>query len=405
MRDKCLGSRLNRVALLSVALAMGLLLTVKHAEAVPNSKKNNVAQTAKKKPEAKAAAPKATQKSQARAPKAVTTTNKQAASPAHRKQGAAGQAKAKRSVGVANANGSRQRPVAQQGRALTTQHAVPVRAVRSSAAHRLSLGEQLGLRHRDDPLELSASVALVMDQETNEILFSKNEAAVLPIASITKLMTGLVVADADLSPYELITITQADVDTYKGSSSRLAVGTTLSREELMHLSLMSSENRAAHALGRTYPGGMSVFVRKMNEKARALGMADTQFVEPTGLSSANRSSARDLAILTAAAYQRPVLRELSTSPSHYLDVGQRVLRFNNSNRLIHNPAWEIGLQKTGYISEAGRCLVMQARIAGRQMIMVLLDSSGKTSRADDAERMRKWIEATTLMQWPERPRS
>jgi D-alanyl-D-alanine endopeptidase (penicillin-binding protein 7) len=270
---------------------------------------------------------------------------------------------------------------------------------------RSSFGEKLGLRHRDDPLELSASVALVMDQETQEILFSKNESAVLPIASITKLMTGLIVADANLPLFESITITQDDVDTYKGSSSRLAVGTTLTREELMHLALMSSENRAAHALGRAYPGGLSAFVQQMNLKARALGMSETRFVEPTGLSSANQSSARDLATLVAAAYERPILRDLSTSPNHHLDVGRRVLRFNNSNRLVHSPDWEIGLQKTGYISEAGRCVVMQARIAGRKMIMVLLDSPGKVSRADDVERMRKWVEATTLMQWPERPRS
>jgi D-alanyl-D-alanine endopeptidase (penicillin-binding protein 7) len=270
---------------------------------------------------------------------------------------------------------------------------------------RASMGEQLGLRQRVDPLELSASVALVLDQDTNEVLFSKNEAAVLPIASITKLMTGLVIADAHLPMSESITITQDDVDTFKGSSSRLAVGTTLSREELMHLALMSSENRAAHALGRTYPGGLSHFVQLMNQKANALGMSDTRFVEPTGLSSSNQSSARDLATLAAAAYERPILRQLSTSPSHYLDVGRRVLRFNNSNKLIHNPDWQIGLQKTGYISEAGRCLVMQAQVAGRKLIMVLLDSAGKASRADDAERMRKWVEATTLMQWPERPRS
>lgn len=272
-------------------------------------------------------------------------------------------------------------------------------------ASRGSMGEQLGLRQRVDPLELSASVALVLDQDTNEVLFSKNEAAVLPIASITKLMTGLVIADAQLPMLESITITQDDVDTFKGSSSRLAVGTTLSREELMHLALMSSENRAAHALGRTFPGGLAHFVQLMNQKAKALGMGDTRFVEPTGLSSANQSSARDLATLATAAYERPILRQLSTSPSHYLDVGRRVLRFNNSNKLIHNPDWQIGLQKTGYISEAGRCLVMQAQVAGRKLIMVLLDSAGKASRVDDAERMRKWVEATTLMQWPERPRS
>jgi D-alanyl-D-alanine endopeptidase (penicillin-binding protein 7) len=267
--------------------------------------------------------------------------------------------------------------------------------MRAALPARLSEGERLGLRSMVDPLELNSSVALVIDQETNEVLFSKNDAAVLPIASLTKLMTGLVVADAHLNMQEMITITQDDVDTYKGSTSRLAVGTTLSRGELMHLALMSSENRAAHALGRTYPGGLTEFVRLMNRKAVELGMADTRYVEPTGLSSSNQSSARDLAMLVSVAYQRPILRDLSTSPSYEVDLGRRTLHYNNSNRLIKNPSWDIGLQKTGYISEAGRCLVMQAKVAGRQLIMVFLDSTGKLSRMQDAERVRRWVEVQT----------
>jgi D-alanyl-D-alanine endopeptidase (penicillin-binding protein 7) len=267
--------------------------------------------------------------------------------------------------------------------------------VRVVTPARLTNGERMGLRHGSDPLDLSSSVALVIDQETNEVLFSKNDQAVLPIASLTKLMTGLVIAEAGLSMDAPITITGADVDTYKGSRSRLAIGTTLTRGELMHLSLMSSENRAAHALGRTYPGGMIKFVNDMNAKARELGMMDTRYVEPTGLSSENKSSARDLATLVSAAYERPMLRDLSTSPSHQLDLGRRTLQYNNSNRLIHNPAWDIGLQKTGYISEAGRCLVMQARVAGRQVIMVFLDAAGTLSRNQDAERVRRWVEAQT----------
>lgn len=258
---------------------------------------------------------------------------------------------------------------------------------------RSSFGEQRGLRSAEDPLELNSSVALVVDQQTNEVLFSKNDSAVLPIASLTKLMTGLVVTDANLALDDLITITSDDVDTVKGSRSRLAVGTTLTRRELMHLALMSSENRAAHALGRTYPGGLDQFVRLMNAKARELGMRDTRYVEPTGLSSLNQSSARDLATLVSVAYQRPILRSLSTSPSHQLDLGHRTLEFRNSNGLIRNPDWDIGLQKTGYISEAGRCLVMQARVAGRQLIMVFLDATGKVGRAQDAERVRRWVEA------------
>lgn len=268
---------------------------------------------------------------------------------------------------------------------------------------RLSNGERMGLRHGSDPLELSSSVALVIDQETNEVLFSKNDEAVLPIASLTKLMTGLLIAEAGLSMDTPITITRADLDTYKGTGSRLAVGTTLSRGEMMHISLMSSENRAANALGRTYPGGMNKFVQDMNAKARELGMQDTRFVEPTGLSSENKSSARDLATLVSAAYERPMLRDLSTSPGHQLDFGRRTLQYINSNRLIHNPAWNIGLQKTGYISEAGRCLVMQARVAGREVIMVFLDAAGTLSRNQDAERVRRWVEAQTHAQTAIRP--
>jgi D-alanyl-D-alanine endopeptidase (penicillin-binding protein 7) len=267
--------------------------------------------------------------------------------------------------------------------------------VRAAIVHRPSMGETLGLRGNDDSLELNSSVALVIDQQTNEVLFSKNDSAVLPIASLTKLMTGLVVADAELDMNEMITITTDDIDTFKGSRSRLAVGTTLSRGELMHLALMSSENRAAHALGRTYPGGLQQFVRLMNQKAATLGMADTRYVEPTGLSSLNQSSARDLATLVSVAYQRPILRSLSTSPGYEVDLGRRTLHYNNSNGLIKNPDWEIGLQKTGYISEAGRCLVMQAKVAGRQLIMVFLDSAGKVSRLQDAERVRRWVEVRT----------
>jgi len=263
---------------------------------------------------------------------------------------------------------------------------------RTVAATRQSVGQQMGLRSSDDPLDLSSSVALVVDQSTGEVLFSKNDSAVLPIASLTKLMTGLVIAEANLPMDEVITITRDDVDTYKGSSSRLAVGARLSRGELMHLALMSSENRAAHALGRTFPGGMDRFVQLMNLKARELGMTDTHYVEPTGLHSRNRSSARDLATLVNVAYDQPMLRDLSTSPSHEVHVGKQTLTYNNSNRLVRSSDWDIGLQKTGYISEAGRCLVMQANVAGRQLIMVFLDAAGSISRAQDAERVRRWVE-------------
>jgi D-alanyl-D-alanine endopeptidase (penicillin-binding protein 7) len=257
---------------------------------------------------------------------------------------------------------------------------------------RPSFGQLAGLHSTADVLDLKSSVAYVIDQDTNEVLLSKNDQAVLPIASITKLMTGVVISESKLPMDESITITQDDVDTEKGSSSRLKVGTTLTRGELLHLSLMASENRAAHALGRTYPGGLQAFVDLMNDKAAALGMRDTRYIEPTGLSSKNQSSAKDLATLVSLAYQDPILRELSTSPSHQVEVGKHTLNYKTTNRLIKNPNWDIGLQKTGYISEAGQCLVMQAKIAGRKLIMVFLDSAGKLSRIADAERVRKWVE-------------
>ena len=257
---------------------------------------------------------------------------------------------------------------------------------------RPSFGQLAGLHSTADDLDLKSSVAYVIDQDTNEVLVSKNDQAVLPIASITKLMTGVVISEAKLSMDESITITQDDVDTEKGSSSRLKVGTTLTRGELLHLSLMASENRAAHALGRTYPGGLQAFVDLMNAKAAALGMRDTRYIEPTGLSSKNQSSAKDLATLVSLAYQDPILRELSTSPSHQVEVGKHTLNYKTTNRLIKNPNWDIGLQKTGYISEAGQCLVMQAKIAGRKLILVFLDSAGKLSRIADAERVRKCVE-------------
>lgn len=265
----------------------------------------------------------------------------------------------------------------------------------ASSASGTSFGQLYGLHQTQDPLDLKSSVALVMDQDTNEVVFAKNSEAVLPIASLTKLMTAIVMVEARLPLEETISVTSDDVDTEKNSSSRLAVGATLTRGELLHLALMSSENRAAHALGRTYPGGLPAFVSAMNAKARSLGMADTRYVDPTGLNSGNQSSAKDLASLVKAAYQQPLIRELSTSHEHAVRVGSRQLQFHNTNSLVRNPAWDIGLQKTGYIVEAGRCLVMQAKMAGRKFIMVFLDSTGKYSRQADAERVRRWIESAT----------
>jgi len=254
-----------------------------------------------------------------------------------------------------------------------------------------SFGQLYGLHGQADPLDLKSSVALVVDQDTNEVLFSKNAGAVLPIASITKLMTALVVTEAGLSMDEPLVVAQDDVESTAGSSSRLRLGTQLTRGEMLHLSLMASENRAAHVLGRTFPGGLKEFVTLMNRKAHELGMNDTRYVEPTGLSSDNQSSARDLARLVRAAFVHPIIRQLSTSLEAVVPVGRQQLQFRNTNGLVRNPEWEIGLQKTGYISAAGRCLVMQAELAGRKLIMVLLDSAGKYSRIGDAERIRKWV--------------
>ncbi len=265
----------------------------------------------------------------------------------------------------------------------------------SRAPVRPSFGAVYGLHRTDDPLDLASGAAFVVDQDSNEVLFAKNAQTVLPIASVTKLMSALVVVDAGLPMDEILSIDEGDIDTEKGSRSRLNIGTMLSRGDLMHLALMASENRAASALGRHYPGGSQAFVQAMNRKAHELGMRDSRFVEPTGLSSANQSSARDLAVLVGAAHKHELLRSLSTSPSYEVAVGERQLQFRNTNRLIDNPSWQIGLQKTGYITEAGRCLVMQAQLAGRKLIMVLLDSAGRYSRLGDAERIRRWLSGTT----------
>ena len=286
--------------------------------------------------------------------------------------------------------------IAQRGH--TRAKSVPARSVVRVALMRPSMAELSGLHQTDDPLSLKSAVAFVIDQDTNEVLVSKNALAVLPIASITKLMTAMVVADANLPMDEMLEVADLDqLDTGKTSRSRLNVGAQLPRGEMLHLALMASENRAAYALGRHYPGGINAFVAAMNRKASELGMVDTRYVEPTGLSSQNRSSARDLSVLVRAAMSYPQIRELSTSPDASVAVGNKQLQFRNTNGLVHNPSWHIGLQKTGYISEAGRCVVMQASMAGRKLIMVLLDSAGRYSRVGDAERIRNWLVQTHLV--------
>ncbi len=284
-------------------------------------------------------------------------------------------------------------------RAVASRRSKRVRAAPAAAAGgdavaspRVSVGQAIGLHTTEDPLELHSSVALVIDQRSGETLFSKNSQAVLPIASITKLMTALVVLDAGLPLDEQLEISEADLDTEKGTRSRLRFGTRLSRGEMMQLALMASENRAAHALGRHFPGGIQMFVAAMNAKADALGMRDSYFVDPTGLSSRNVSNARDLARLVDAAYRYPQAREYSTAAQMSVANGARQTAYRNTNRLIVSPTWDIGLQKTGYISEAGNCLVMQVSIEGRALVLVLLDATGRLSRFGDAQRLRNWLE-------------
>ena len=264
-------------------------------------------------------------------------------------------------------------------------------SVRFTEVPSQSVGYAAGLHTTEDPLLLRSGAALVMDQDTHEVLYSKNSEAVLPIASLSKLMTALVISEANQPLDEVLSITNDDIDTEKGTHSRLTPGTQLPRGVMLHLALMSSENRAANALGRNYPGGLAAFIPAMNAKAKELGMLDTHYVEPTGLSSQNKSSARDLAVLVNAAHQVPLLREYSTTPSLDVELGRRQVQFHTTDRLVANPTWDIGLQKTGFINEAGQCLVMQAQMAGRKLIMVLLDSAGKYSRIADAERIRKWV--------------
>ncbi|HJV79919.1 MAG TPA: D-alanyl-D-alanine endopeptidase [Noviherbaspirillum sp.] len=250
-----------------------------------------------------------------------------------------------------------------------------------------------GLPELEDSLDLRSHSALVWDPATSETLFEKNSSSVQPIASISKLMTALVVVEAHQDMSEVIEVTADDIDRIKHTSSRLRIGSQLTRADMLHIALMSSENRAASALGRNYPGGLTAFVAAMNAKAKALGMNDTHYVEPTGLSSENVSSARDLAKLVVAAQAHPIIREYSTNREYEVDPGGPSLQYRNSNHLIANPGWNIILQKTGYISEAGRCLVMQTMIKGRSIVMVFLDAKGKFARAADAGRVRQWLEA------------
>jgi D-alanyl-D-alanine endopeptidase (penicillin-binding protein 7) len=282
------------------------------------------------------------------------------------------------------------RTVVANGRRHVSYQRVSVPAV-AAVPPIMTAGDLAGLNLTQDPLALRSNVALVIDEATSQVLFEKNSTVALPIASVTKLMTSLVVMEARQNMSEVLTVTDDDVDREKHSSSRLRVGAQLSRDDMLHIALMSSENRAASALGRNYPGGLPAFVVAMNAKARSLGMMDTHYVDSTGLSSRNVASARDLAKLVVAAYNYPTIRQYSTDAKYMVEPSGHAVQYGSSNRLVLNKDWDIGLQKTGFINEAGHCLVMLTKVEGRSVVMVFLDSKGKLSHVADAARMRKWL--------------
>jgi len=245
---------------------------------------------------------------------------------------------------------------------------------------------------------LHSAAFMIADQATGNVLLEKNSDAVLPIASITKLMTAMVVLDARLSLGEPLLIANEDVDTLRNSSSHVPVGTELSREDMLRLALMSSENRAAAALARNYPGGLPAFVMAMNRKATSLGLRETRFSDSTGLNSANVSSARDLVKMVSAASRYPLIREFSTTANYVVSLNGRQRQFNNTNALVSSPDWQIGVSKTGFINESGKCLVMQAWLLNKPMIIVLLDSFGRFTRVADAQRVKRWLESAAVQQ-------
>ncbi len=294
---------------------------------------------------------------------------------------------------VASKKVTKSKPVAKT----TKKTVVAQKTLRDKSMRRVSYAPALAhAATLDDGVtpRLASSAVAIIDQATGDVLYEKNAKAVVPIASITKLMTAMVALDAQPSMSETLSISDADVDMLKGTHSRLAVGTQLTREEMLRLALMSSENRAASALSRHYPGGREAFITAMNAKARSLGLTETHFLDPTGLTAHNVSSARDLVKLVSAAHQYPLIREFSTSEEYEVALkGGRAHTFRNTNALVRNDDWTIGLSKTGYISEAGRCLVMQAWFNNKPTIIVLLDSMGKLTRIGDAQRIKRWIES------------
>ncbi|MBL8413172.1 MAG: D-alanyl-D-alanine endopeptidase [Propionivibrio sp.] len=285
-------------------------------------------------------------------------------------------------------------PVAKKGKtAYAAKKSKPAYTPRKNPASILAANNSAAWTETSKLVVQSGS-ALVIEQVGGDALYQKNASAVVPIASITKLMTAMVVLDSSPNLHAPITISDDDVDYLRGSRSRLHVGSVMTREYALLLALMSSENRAANALARHYPGGMSAFLAAMNLKAQALGMRDTHFEDPTGLTSNNVSTARDLAKMVAAAHRYPLIREFSTTSEATVDVGGRELAYRNTNPLVKSAAWDVGLSKTGYIHEAGKCLVMQARVADKPVVIVLLDSAGKQTRVGDANRIKHWMEST-----------
>ncbi|WP_255592614.1 D-alanyl-D-alanine endopeptidase [Bordetella sp. BOR01] len=385
-------------ALVPLALALGTLLPGgAHAAKAADPCKANAksatckatkAKTTAKKPAAKTASKTASKKTVSKASSKATTkktASKKTAAKTVTKKTASKKRASKKTV--ASKSKSRKSSIVHRQRAHARAQA------RASAAALPPPAASV----RAEIEALRSTTAYVQDLETSTVLFAKNDNVVRPIASISKLMTALVVVDANQPMDQMLEITDDDVDTLKHTTSRLVVGTRLNRGDMLHLALMSSENRAAHALGRNYPGGMPAFVEAMNRKARALGMSNTHFIEPTGLSSQNVSSPRDLARLLRAASQRPLIHRYSTDDQYEVDVANRTQLFRNTNLLVRKSDWDIKISKTGYINEAGECLVMLARINGRDVAMVLLDSQGKLSRIGDAVRLRRILQSDVAM--------
>lgn len=272
------------------------------------------------------------------------------------------------------------------------------RALAAAVFHRaMTTQVTADMDHDGNPL-LQSAAFMIAEQATGNVILEKNSDAVLPIASITKLMTAMVVLDARLGLADQLIISQDDVDTLRGSSSHVPVGIELSREDMLRLALMSSENRAAAALARNYPGGKPAFVAAMNRKAASLGLRDTRFSDSTGLNSANVSSARDLVKMVSAASRYPLIREFSTTANYMVSLNGRPRQFNNTNALVSSPDWQIGVSKTGFINESGKCLVMQAWLLNKPMIIVLLDSFGRFTRVADAQRVKRWLESAAAQQ-------